>query len=83
MDKEKRQRRFQQKQRHIERQVDTWNKTQGRGRRFINERVEEPHRLHKLNAFTCSCHTCRSWSNLRKLEGPTIQERRFECGEIE
>ena len=72
MSKEKRQKRFQQKDRHIEHQLDI-AKTYGHG--YYND--NNKHRLHKVNAFHCSCWMC---GNPRKYHNEkTWQERKFEA----
>jgi hypothetical protein len=76
MSKEKRQKRFQQKNRHIEHQLDI-AKTFGHG--YYND--NNKHRLHKVNAFNCSCWMC---GNPRKYHNEkTWQERKFECQAVE
>ena len=70
MSKEKRQKRFQQKDRHIEHQLDI-AKTFGHG--YYND--NNKHRLHKVNAFHCSCWMC---GNPRKFHNEkTWQETKF------
>lgn len=77
MDKQKRQKRFQQKERHIERQLDlakTWNQDY-----YSND--NNRHKLHKLKAFHCSCYMC---GNPRKYFGDkTMPEIKFECSAVE
>jgi hypothetical protein len=71
MSKDKRQKRFQQKQRHIERQLDI-------GRTFDHTYYDNDnnrHKLHKLKAFHCSCWMC---GNPRKyFHEKTWQETKF------
>ena len=75
MSKEKRQKRFQQKDRHIERQLYV-AKTFDHG--YYNN--NNKHKLHKLKAFHCSCWMC---GNPRKYFGEkTLQETKFECQAI-
>ena len=81
MDKERRQKRFQQKQRHIERQFSirkinnfTWG---------YNDNEEQKHRFHKMKGWTChsGCSLC---GNPRTYWGAkTLQERKFECVSID
>jgi hypothetical protein len=76
MSKEKRQKRFLQKDRHIEHQLDI-AKTFNHG--YYND--NNKHRLHKVNAFHCSCWMC---GNPRKYHNEkTWQERKFECQAVE
>lgn len=81
MDKERRQKRFQQKQRHIERQFNirkTNNLTWG-----YNNNEEQKHRFHKMKGWTChsGCSIC---GNPRTYWGAkTLQETRFECSAVE
>ena len=75
MNKDKRQKRFLQKDRHIERQFDI-AKTNNHG--YYND--NNKHKLHKLKAFHCSCWMC---GNPRKYFGEkTWQETKFECQAI-
>lgn len=81
MDKQKRQKRFQQKTRHIERQYDirkTNNSLWG-----YNDNEEQKHRYHKTKGWTChsGCALC---GNPRTYWGrKTLQEERFECSAVE
>lgn len=76
MNKEKRQKRFQQKKRHMFRQFDIWNSFMNRDGRW----EKELHRFHKKNALNCGDPTCVMCMNPRKAFGEkTIQERKFEC----
>jgi hypothetical protein len=81
LDKQRRQKRFQQKQRHIERQFSirkinnfTWG---------YNDNEEQKHRFHKMKGWTChsGCSLC---GNPRTYWGAkTLQEARFECSAVE
>lgn len=78
MTKDKRQKRFQQKKRHILRQFDIWN------RYSLVDAEREPHRFHKKSALNCGNPSCVWCMNPRKAFGEkTFQERRFECMEME
>lgn len=77
VDKEKRQKRFQQKNRHINRQVELklthwwWSDP--------NLKIE-PHRYHKVKSLNCGDPKCVMCMNPRKAFGEkTMQERKFEC----
>ena len=80
MDKNKRQRRFQQKKRHMERQSELWNE-------FVNRyggSETTAHRFHKVHALNCGDSKCVMCGNPRKFFGEkTMQERRFECEGME
>lgn len=80
MSKEKRQKRFQQKNRHIERQFDI-AKTNNHG--YYND--NNKHKLHKKHAMNCGNPRCYMCSNPR--HGPwgekTMPERKFECAAVE
>lgn len=79
MDKDKRNKRFQQKQRHIDRQYGIWCETMNRDGKW----TKEPHRFHKKNALNCGDPNCVMCMNPRKAFGEkTIQERKFECQAI-
>lgn len=75
-DKEKRQKRFQQKKRHIQRQYGIFKE-------FMNlygDFDREPHRFHKKNALNCGNPHCVMCMNPRKAFGEkTLQEVKFEC----
>lgn len=84
--KNKRQKRFQQKHRHIERQVTLrrFNPPAHEKWWWPNARNEEvkiqPHRYHKMKALDCSCSMC---GNPRYHWGEkTMQEKKFECQSI-
>jgi hypothetical protein len=80
MNKDKRQKRFQQKKRHMQRQYDIWNAYMNRDGRHYRE----PHRFHKTHALNCGDPKCVMCMNPRKSFGEkTFQERRFECLPIE
>jgi len=80
MSKEKRQKRFLQKNRHINRQINILNETMNR---YGKVKVE-PHRFHKKNAFNCGNPNCVLCMNPRKAFGyKTMQEIKFECNAIE
>ena len=73
MNKEKRQKRFQQKDRHIERQFDI-AKSNHHG--YYND--NNKHRLHKMHAMDCGNPRCYMCANPRRTWGEkTIQETRF------
>ena len=79
MSKEKRQKRFQQKNRHIEHQLDI-AKTFNHG--YYND--NNKHRLHKMHAMDCGNHRCYMCANPRRTWGEkTIQETKFECQAVE
>lgn len=85
MDKQRRQKRFQQKQRHIERQFSirktnnlTWGYKDNMG-----SKEEQKHRFHKMKGWTChsGCSIC---GNPRTYWGAkTLQETKFECSVVE
>lgn len=93
IDKEKRQKRFLQKRRHIFRQEDIYETVLGDYRKWIPDNLTElagrdhgqsPHRFHKKNALNCGDPKCVMCMNPRKAFGEkTIQERRFECIEMD
>lgn len=73
MDKDKRNKRFQQKQRHINRQTALYKE-------YMTGFEVVPHKFHKKNALNCGDPTCVMCMNPRKAFGEkTIQERKFEC----
>lgn len=77
-DKDKRQKRFQQKKRHMFRQVSIFESHMGHVER------ESIHRFHKKNALNCGDSNCVMCMNPRKAFGEkTIQERKFECEAID
>ena len=68
-EKTKRIKRFQQKERHLHRQVDILEN--------YGIDIEEPHILHKKHAMNCGNPDCVICANPRKAFGEkTIQERR-------
>lgn len=76
MDKDKRQKRFQQKTRHINRQTDIY-------KMYMPYEVQ-PHKFHKKNALNCGDPKCVMCMNPRKAFGEkTIQEHKFECSAVE
>lgn len=76
VDKDKRRKRIQQKNRHINRQFEIWTSFMNRDGRW----VKEPHRFHKRNALNCGDPKCIMCGNPRKFFGEkTFQERKFEC----
>lgn len=76
MNKEKRQKRFQQKKRHINRQTDIY-------KMYMPFEVR-PHKFHKKHALNCGDPTCIMCMNPRKAWGEkTMQERKFECVPID
>lgn len=85
MDKQRRQKRFQQKQRHIERQFSirkTNNLTWGY-KDNMEGKEEQKHRFHKMKGWTChsGCSLC---GNPRTYWGAkTLQETKFECSAVE
>lgn len=71
MDKNKRQKRFQQKQRHIRRQAKN-------NKQIFKFELKEPHRRAKLSFATCGDPNCAMCGNPRKFFGEvTVQEKRF------
>lgn len=93
MDKDKRQKRFQQKKRHIERQSTIYDVVMGPYKKWIPDNTtklagkderKSPHRFHKKNALNCGDPKCVMCMNPRKAWGEkTIQERKFECEPVE
>ena len=92
--KDRRQKRFQQKQRHMNRQKDIyechtasykqWAENDGvppKGYRPGGKDVGQSiHRYHKKNALNCGDSNCVMCGNPRKFFGEkTMQERKFEC----
>ena len=78
MSKEKRQKRFQQKDRHIERQLDIAQTYHN----YYND--NNKHKLHKKHAMNCGRPSCLMCMNPRKAFGEkTWQEVRFECSAVE
>ncbi len=78
LEKIKRQKRFQQKDRHIERQFDI-AKVHHHG--YYND--NNKHRLHKVHALNCGDPKCAMCGNPRKFFGEkTLQEVKFECQAI-
>jgi hypothetical protein len=74
-----RERRIQQKERHIRRQVNHYMVASHNP--LSNLHVKEPHRLAKRNAFNCGSSNCMFCANPRKIfNEPTLQERRFHNG---
>jgi ribosomal protein L44E len=72
-EKEKRQKRFQQKNRHIDRQSDIYS-------HIMKSEPKNRHKFHKKNALTCGNSNCYMCGNPRKFfNEKTIQEKRFEC----
>jgi hypothetical protein len=93
-EKERRGKRFMQKQRHIKRQVNIYDTMLGYSRKWIEDNLTEfagrdpgqsEHRYHKKNALNCGDPKCIQCMNPRKAFGQkTMQERRhFECAETE
>ena len=79
MTKEKRQKRFQQKHRHIERQIDIAKTHQ---QHYYND--NNKHRLHKVHALNCGNPNCVMCMNPRKAFGEkTRSEIKFECSAVE
>ena len=75
MSKEKRQKRFLQKDRHIERQFDI---AKTFGQEYYND--NNKHKLHKRHALNCGNSNCAMCGNPRKYWGEkTLQEVKFEC----
>lgn len=94
MNKEKRQKRFQQKKRHINRQTDIYENFVGSLNKLVEDnwgqlawnrhkgkdKGNSKHRFHKKHALNCGDSTCIMCMNPRKAWGEkTIQERKFEC----
>jgi hypothetical protein len=79
MSKEQRQKRFQQKTRHIDRQLEI-AKTYLHGAYNDNNK----HKLHKKHAMNCGIPNCYMCANPRRTWGEkTIQETKFECSAVE
>jgi hypothetical protein len=79
MNKEKRQKRFQQKHRHIERQ---FNIAKTNHNEYYND--NNKHKLHKMDAMDCGVTGCIWCGNPRRVWGDkTWQEIRFECSAVE
>ena len=82
MNKEKRQKRFQQKTRHIERQFDI---AKTHHHNYYND--NNKHKLHKMHAMDCGVPKCSMCSNPRRnygnWGGVTLQEVKFECSAVE
>ena len=77
--KEKRQKRFQQKNRHIERQFDI-AKSNHHGYFDNNNK----HRLHKMSAMNCGNSKCVYCANPRHMwNEKTMPEIKFECSAVE
>ena len=77
--KDQRQKRFQQKRRHMERQSAIWNQYMNRDGKWD----KNPHRFHKKKALNCGDPKCVMCMNPRKAFGEkTMQERKFECQAI-
>ena len=70
MNKEKRQKRFEQKKRHIIRQTDLY-------KLYMPFEVV-PHKFHKRKALNCGDPKCVMCMNPRKYGEKTIQELSFE-----
>jgi hypothetical protein len=80
MNKEKRQKRFQQKNRHIERQKDIARVCNHSFYMNDNNR----HRLHKMKAIDCGIPGCYMCANPRRTRGEkTLQETKFECVSVD
>lgn len=79
MDKNKRQKRFQQKHRHIERQFDIAKTHQ---HHYYND--NNKHKLHKKHAMNCGQPHCYLCANPRRTWGEkTMPEIKFECSAVE
>ena len=77
--KEKRQKRFQQKDRHIERQFDI-AKSNHHG--YFND--NNKHKLHKMSAMNCGNSKCVYCANPRHMwNEKTMPEIKFECSAVE
>jgi hypothetical protein len=75
MDKEKRQKRIQQKIRHISKQL----KLRKRSSFTKDKVVDQPHRLQKKTAYSCGNSNCVMCGNPRKFFGDlTMQEKSFK-----
>ena len=99
MTKEKRQKRFLQKKRHIEKQAKIYNEVLGPYNKWIpdnltnfsskfktagNDNGYSKHRYHKMKALNCGDPNCVMCMNPRKAFGhKTMQEIKFECAAIE
>ncbi len=81
LDKEKRQKRFEQKKRHIDRQVKVKKSSYSFNK--YGETIQ-PHRFHKMNAMDCGVTGCIWCGNPRRVWGDkTRQEEKFECSAVE
>ena len=79
MSKEKRQKRFQQKTRHIERQFDI---AKTNNHHYYND--NNKHKLHKMSAMNCGNPKCMLCANPRHVwNEKTMQETKFECSAVE
>jgi len=79
LDKQRRQKRFQQKQRHIERQFGI-AKANHHG--YYND--NNKHKLHKMHAMDCGIPNCVYCANPRRVWGEkTRPEKIFECSAVE
>lgn len=75
MNKEKRQKRFQQKTRHIDRQLDI-----AKTNRHWYYNDNNKHKLHKRHAMDCGTPGCYMCANPRRTwKEKTLQEVKFEC----
>jgi hypothetical protein len=93
LNKERRQKRFQQKHRHIERQLFIYDMVMGPYKKWIPDNTTKmagkdyektPHRFHKKNALNCGDPKCVMCMNPRKAWGKkTRQEEKFECSAVE
>lgn len=92
MSKEKRQKRFQQKKRHIKRQTTIYNDVMGSYKKWIPDNTvklikngeKSDHIYHKRKSLNCGDPTCVMCMNPRKAFGmKTLQEVRFECSAVE
>ena len=77
MDKTKRQKRIQQKIRHVHKQLSL-RKRSNLAFRDVDKDIRQPHRLQKKSAHTCGNSNCAMCGNPRKFFGEmTPQEKSF------
>jgi hypothetical protein len=78
VEKQKRQKRIQQKIRHVEKQLKL-RKRSSFAIQHLDKVIKQPHRLQKRSAYTCGNPNCVMCGNPRKFFGEsTIQEQSFK-----
>ena len=78
IDKDKRNKRIQQKQRHIEKQVELYKQF------FKPEWEVQPHKFHKRKSLNCGDPDCVMCANPRKFfKELTMQEKKFYCEPVD